>query len=80
MDIAIKVSIFFDKSFAYIRGLEMFDHQGKLLLQTVKYDNIKTHPSILCYSFSIGQGERIVAVKCRRYGYGMSDVQLVIGR
>jgi len=70
-----------EKTGTWFNGLELIDHQGNTLLQTVQ-DKYKNDPKYFCYSFEIGEGERFLGIKCKRghgsnYWYGL---QLVVGR
>ena len=74
VDIVIKVNIYFGKKISHVYGFEILDEQGNILIKAVT-DKDKSRPDVSCYSFSIGQGERIVGIRG-----SSSDYQFVIGR
>ena len=74
VDIVRQVNIYFQKSGGLTRGLEILDVKGNMLIKAVTEEN-KSDPKNSFYSFSIGQGERIVGIRRDALQY-----KFVIGR
>ena len=75
VDIVRQIKIYFHKKSGLFYGFKMVDEQGKIFIKAVK-EKYKKYTNRSSYSFSIGQGERIVGMR-GRYN---QKLQFVIGR
>ena len=74
-----QVKIYFDSQYSWFKGLEMFNEQGDSLLKTVD-DIWKSKSYVSFHIVTIGEGERLVGLRCGQSGDSQKDVTLIIGR